>query len=393
MKPLVEYKYKRIKNIMSENGIDILIASSPGNILYMSGYKSHKIANAAQQYFLYNGENDKKAIITPLASMPTILDTTIKDIEIYCYGEFYFAFNENEKSLNYKNLKNIITKNSPSADDALLEAIYNIGSSKQRYGIDENYMKPKTWDAIISNFPGIKLYPSAGLLSEIRKIKHPDEILLLEHSAEITEESLYEVIKYIEIGLSEKEIGNRFNTEICKKGGLPYFSIVTVDDRSAYSDTINTNKTINDGSIVRFDVGCVYEGYCSDMARTLVIGNYDKRYKEYYKYLLEGEEAAINKIRPGVFAKDIFEVAMKTVRKGIPHYNRHHCGHGIGIEGYNPPLIAPNSKEILEVGMVLCIETPYYEIGWGGLQVEDTLVIEEAGSRYLTKSSKKLIEK
>ena len=88
---------------------------------------------------------------------------------------------------------------------------------------------------------------------------------------------------------------------------------------------------------------------------------------------------------------DIFNVAVQTVRNsGIPHYQRHHCGHGIGLEFYDPPLISPHDHTKIEEGMVLNIETPYYELGFGGLQVEDTVLVTESGVRYLTKSSREL---
>jgi len=316
----------------------------------------------------------------------------MSNIEVYCYGEFYFAFNEKKKN-HFKNAKNIIKKSFKLADEALIEAIKDMGIKKGKIGFDESKVKPQTWNNICSFYSDIKFRPSADLFAEIRKVKHFEEINLLSRSTAIAEESLLEIVKRIDIGLTEEEIGKMFIIEVTKRKGIPNFNVITIDERSAYSDTINTKKKVKDGSIIRFDVGCVYKGYCSDIARTLVIGNYDEKYRDYYNYLLEGEEAAINAIKPGVKSQEIFKIAVKTVRKGIPHYCRNHCGHGIGIEGYNPPLIAPGVLERIQVGMVLCIETPYYEIGWVGIQVEDTIVVEKNGIKYLTNSDRKLIEK
>ncbi len=100
---------------------------------------------------------------------------------------------------------------------------------------------------------------------------------------------------------------------------------------------------------------------------------------------------AIEQVGPGVSVQKIFEVAVKGVRRGIPHFRRHHCGHGLGLEGYDPPSIAPTAEENLEPGMVLCIETPFYELGWGGVQVEDMVLVTPKGKRFLTKSSRELI--
>jgi Xaa-Pro dipeptidase len=107
---------------------------------------------------------------------------------------------------------------------------------------------------------------------------------------------------------------------------------------------------------------------------------------------LEGEEQILEKIQPGVTAGELFEVAIERVKMGIPQYKRHHVGHGIGLEIYEPPMLVPHSDFELQPGMVLCVETPYYELEWGGLQVEDMIVVTENGYRLLTKSNRELIE-
>ncbi|MDD4569214.1 MAG: M24 family metallopeptidase, partial [Tepidanaerobacteraceae bacterium] len=123
-----------------------------------------------------------------------------------------------------------------------------------------------------------------------------------------------------------------------------------------------------------------------------VVGKSSSKLEEYYSAILKGEEEAIAQIKPGVISEDIFDIAVEVTRKaGIPHYERHHCGHGIGLEVYDPPTIAPGVKAVLESGMVLCIETPYYELGWAGIQIEDTIVVTDKGYRSLSKSSRELI--
>jgi Xaa-Pro dipeptidase len=103
-------------------------------------------------------------------------------------------------------------------------------------------------------------------------------------------------------------------------------------------------------------------------------------------------EQAVAAIRPGVSAREIFEVAVSTTRlNGISAYSRHHCGHGIGVEMYDLPSIDQKTDMLLEKDMVLCIETPYYEIDWGGVQLESTVAVTDNGVRYLDKGSRDLI--
>jgi Xaa-Pro aminopeptidase len=143
---------------------------------------------------------------------------------------------------------------------------------------------------------------------------------------------------------------------------------------------------------VRFDLGCVYRGYRSDISRTAVLGTPSDKQARYYAAALAGERAAIHRMTPGVRAGEIFDTAVRVTREhGIPHYQRHHVGHGIGLEPYDTPTVNEGNETVLEPGMVFCIETPYYEHGWGGVQVEDAVEVTAGGARILTPSRADLI--
>ena len=153
----------------------------------------------------------------------------------------------------------------------------------------------------------------------------------------------------------------------------------------------NTGEAEN-GELVRFDLGCVYQGYRSDISRTAVLGKPTDKQARYYAAILAGERAAIAAMKPGVPVSQLFDVAVRVTREsGLPHYQRHHVGHGIGLEPYDPPTINAATATALEPGMVFCVETPYYEHGWGGVQVEDAVEITASGARILTPSRADLI--
>jgi len=157
--------------------------------------------------------------------------------------------------------------------------------------------------------------------------------------------------------------------------------------RTAFVDiALPTDYKLKRGDIIRFDGGCRYRGYPCDMARSAVLGQPSAKLKKYWNAIFEGEQLAIDMAKPGVKASVIFNSVVDKVRRsGIQHYNRHHTGHGWGIEGYDPPLIGPKNNTPLEEGMVLCFETPYYEVGWGGILHEDIVVINRKEPRHLTK--------
>ena len=122
------------------------------------------------------------------------------------------------------------------------------------------------------------------------------------------------------------------------------------------------------------------DGFCSDMARTFVLGDPDLAISSRYDAIVRGLQHGLAMIRPGVLAHQLFDAMTNVVRQaGIPHYRRHHCGHGLGIGGYEQPLIAAGAKTPFRPGMILCLETPYYELGWGGMMVEDTILVTENG--------------
>ena len=135
------------------------------------------------------------------------------------------------------------------------------------------------------------------------------------------------------------------------------------------------------GQVIRFDVGGRYQHYRADIARIAVLGEPDRKTDKYYKALSAGVQRVLEMVRPGMRTAALFNAAVETVRReGIPHYSRSQTGHGIGIDGYDIPDLAPDSDHIVEEGMVMCVETPYYELGWGGLQREDTIVIRRNGA-------------
>ncbi|NLI71087.1 MAG: aminopeptidase P family protein [Firmicutes bacterium] len=390
MLQFADFKKERIETAMVEHGLTALVASLPENIYYMSGYESigHQILSRNLIFAVYGVDKNEVSLVIPTAEVPTALER-FPNTDIHAFGEFFFTF----PAGGIENIENIISRREQDSLRALVKTLHNMGIKRGRVGLDEGRLTPQLWRGLAEACPHLEFVHASNIFSQIRMIKHKHEIALLECSAEIAEQSLFAVLPEIKVGTTELEIGQRYMEEVVARGAIPYFNVVTIDERSAFSDTINTAQAVKDGSIIRFDFGCVYQGYSSDLARTAVVGSYEDKVFEYYQAILFGEEQAVKEIRPGIGADVIFRTAVNRTREaGIPHYNRHHCGHGIGLEIYDWPLLAPDVKIPLEAGMVLCVETPYYELGWGGIQVEDTVEVTRYGARYLSKSSRELIQ-
>ncbi|HEX5503669.1 MAG TPA: M24 family metallopeptidase, partial [Thermomicrobiales bacterium] len=159
---------------------------------------------------------------------------------------------------------------------------------------------------------------------------------------------------------------------------------------------------IRAGDIVRSDCGGRYRGYWADTGRTMAVGEPPAALAHYYAALAAGIDAILAAVRPGVAVDTLFTAGVETVRAaGIPHYRRHHVGHGIGLDMYEAPLLALSADDgarrfgvaapRLEAGMVVNVELPYYELGLGGLQIEETLVVTVGGYELVTGASRDLL--
>jgi Xaa-Pro aminopeptidase len=229
------------------------------------------------------------------------------------------------------------------------------------------------------------------MFRQARMVKGPDEVGALEKAALIAEDGIAAVLGMLRPGVTEREAARVYEQEVLRKGAQPFFTVVTIGERAALADVYPTDRALRPGDLVRFDLGCLVGPYRSDISRTAVLGKPTEKQARYYAGILAGERAAIAAMKPGVPVSRLFDLAVRVTREnGLPHYQRHHVGHGIGLEPYDPPTINATTNTALEAGMVFCVETPYYEHGWGGVQVEDAVEITPNGSRTLTRSSQDL---
>lgn len=393
MSTLKEFKAARGRMVAEKYNADLIVATLPENIFYYSGFFPMGMSHlySTEGFLVYNPYTEKSAIVTSVSDVPTVLEQSYVD-EIYGVGGFNFYMPLLGKDAFTDKLDRAIKTRYPSAVDAAIAACKSLAPDARTIILDESRIMVGNWKRFTDGMPGVNFIPGVEPFKEIRYIKHEEEVELLRRSANITEEAFFEAVKMIKPGVSEYDIAMAFNREVSARGAEPYFFVVTCDERAAYSDTCYLeSQIVKPGSVLRFDMGCIYKHYRSDIARTVVVGRNEKA-ENAYAATLAGEAAAIAAIKPGITAGEVFEIAESVTQKnGLPHYKRHHTGHGIGMATYDAPSIVPGSTVPLEEGMTLCIETPYYEIGWGGVQVEDTIVVRKDGAEYLTKSSRELI--
>ena len=156
---------------------------------------------------------------------------------------------------------------------------------------------------------------------------------------------------------------------------------------------IPSDKVIEKGDLLTMDFGGLYKGYLSDMTRTIIVGKADDEQKRIYNIVKEAQQTALNMIKAGINGRERDESVRKVFRKeGLEDKFPHGLGHGVGLQIHENPYMGRTSKEILEENCVVTVEPGLYIPGWGGVRIEDTIVVKKDGIKILTKSSKELIE-
>lgn len=234
-----------------------------------------------------------------------------------------------------------------------------------------------------------------NLLSELRWIKSPEEIACLRKAEEIGDIAFSEILPYIKPGVTELEIAARlsFSMKMHGASGDSFPAIVASGVNSSMPHAMPSSRKLQEGDFLTMDFGCVYNGYCSDMTRTVVLGAASEKQKEIYNTVLRAQEAALAALRPGRSGMEIDAVARDIIKEaGYGDCFGHGLGHSVGLEIHESPNCNMRDQRILKPGMLMTVEPGIYVKDFGGVRIEDMVVITEDGYENLAHSEKKLIE-
>ena len=226
---------------------------------------------------------------------------------------------------------------------------------------------------------------------EIRRLritKSETEIGLLQRAAAITDRAYEEVLAQLRAGQTELEVATRLASIIGEQGGtLAFESLVQSGPNSALPHLHPTSRKLSAGDCVLLDFGAAFDGYKADTTRMAVIGEPSARHAAIHQVVLDAHDAAIAAVRAGVTSGHIDASARRVIdAAGYAERFIHRTGHGLGLEAHEDPSLDPGSKTVLEAGMVITIEPGVYIPGWGGVRIEDDVLVEEEGCRVLTKA-------
>ena len=241
--------------------------------------------------------------------------------------------------------------------------------------------------------PEAKLVPTTDVVEGARKVKDKGEMVRIERAVEIADETLAAVMGHIRPGVSEVSVAARIEAEFRARGasGPSFDTIAATGPRSAMPHAHPTSAPVEAGHLLVLDFGCVVEGYCSDMTRTLVVGAPTARQREVYELVSAAQEAARAMAAPGVCVGDLDRAARAVIESGgHGEAFSHPLGHGVGLEIHEAPWVRGTTTDTLEPGYVVTDEPGVYLPGFGGVRIEDMIVVTASGCRTLTRSPKDL---
>lgn len=274
----------------------------------------------------------------------------------------------------------------------ILAAISRLGI--RRIGYEPARMTCDLFQSLQSRLPmKASLVPVAGWIEELRMIKSPAELALIRRSVETNSRAFEQTVARLRPSIKEQDLAAELEYRMRRLGAeKPAFeTIVAGGARSALPHAQPTPARLVPGGLVVVDMGALQEGYCSDMTRMLFVGKPTPKVKRAYRAVLEAQLAALDAVRAGVSTAHVDGQARKVLRSyGLDKAFVHSTGHGLGLEIHEPPRLGKQDKGHLQSGMAITIEPGVYLEGFGGIRIEDTVVVTPSGCEILTPTSKEL---
>ena len=266
---------------------------------------------------------------------------------------------------------------------------------KGSIGFEAAFMDVAAFDQLQAVFPHLEWIPTTKMVEILASVKEPGEVDKIRRAVRITDAVFAEVLKLVKPGVTELDISAEISYLHKKKGAEAdcFPPIVASGPRSALPHGLASDRKIRSGDLVTIDMGGFYQGYASDLTRTVVVGKANAKAREIHKLVLEAQGAAIQAARSGMKARDLDAVARRVILEaGHGEHFGHGLGHGLGLEVHGEPRLSFVSDDVLQTGQVFTIEPGVYIPGFGGVRIEDDVLLTDSGCEVLTRAPRELIE-
>lgn len=348
---------QRLRERLAAAGLDAVVLAKPQNVRYVSGF-------------------------TGSAGMAVITGTDAHLVVDFRYVE--------QASIQAREFMHVRAQGQPI--DTAAEVLKRLGA--RRAGIEEEFLPVGLFRRLAAGAAPVDIVPTGGL-DYIRWQKSSEEIEAIRRAAGVADAALADVLPSIRPGAVERDIAVTLEERLRRRGAerLPFELIVASGPRSALPHGVASDRVIGSGEFVTVDFGAVVNGYHSDCTRTVLTAPASARHREVYGAVLAAQQAALSGLRAGMAGREADALARSViVQAGFGDAFGHSLGHGVGLAVHEGPTLSPREEAILLPGAVVTVEPGVYFPGWGGVRIEDLVVITETGCENLTTLPKTLIE-
>ena len=277
----------------------------------------------------------------------------------------------------------------------LVDALKETGV--RRVGFEGDHMTVASYNRLLDaikeekDLGGASLIATSGITDELRVFKDEDELVQLQKAIDASDRAMETVCPAIQPGMTEKEVAWRMEVAMreCGADNISFDTIVAAGPNGAMPHHRADDTVIKAGEPIVIDMGARVNGYCSDVTRTVVVGEPDETFHKIYNIVLGAQLTAINTVRPGLTGEECDALSRNVIAEaGYGESFGHSLGHGVGLAVHENPRVGPRAENQLKPNMVFTIEPGIYLPGWGGVRIEDIVILGEDGATVLSKAGK-----
>ncbi len=353
---------ERFEALLAESGMDAVIASSLENVSYLSGARMvmQRLIPDRLALLLWPADGDPAIVVCQGEDVACRDDCQVEDMR--GYTEFV-----------------------ESPVDLLAEVVAEKGLARGRLGVETHSLPAAYVNHLRKRLPGATLVDCADLLDRTRMIKTREEIEALAAAGRATERAIRRAFKRASVGEPEKKVADDITAAVTAAGAdVLNFLFLGTGMRSFEWHARPGATRLEAGHVLHTDVAGNFVGYWSDLARTAFVGAPSPSQRDTYDRLYQTHVETLNAIRPGLRAGDLYSICQAAYRNvGLP-FQMAHIGHGLGLGLHEYPMLKPAADEVLQPGMVLCIEPAYLDPGVAGYHIEDLVLVTDEGREVLT---------
>ncbi|WP_373598533.1 M24 family metallopeptidase [Paraclostridium bifermentans] len=351
-------RIERLSLLLNENNLDAIFLTKQSNVNYISKFTDEAafvLACKDKHYLITDGR------FTELAQKECV------DFEIINWHLF---------------------------DRNLIKAVDHVckENNVKRLGFEKNNITFDRYESLKNILNDVELIGTEGMVESLRYIKDETEASYIKKACEISDKALEELVPHIKVGVSEKELCAKLEYYLKMNGAdeIGFETILISGSKTSLPHGKPDKKLIEEGDFVTIDFGAKYNGYISDMTRTFVVGKASDKHIEIYNLVKEAQQVGLDNLRAGVLANE----PDKAIREVIKKYEEFYypgIGHGVGMDLHEEPFLGNYGAKVIEEGCIITMEPGLYIPGFGGVRIEDTVVVTKDGIEILTKFPKDLM--